>query len=126
MGDLGNFYNSLLKIRFLGGSIVQDINGLIWGVLIVLEPCNSHSSKVCRLGQITSDIFIGDLRGNCWISGWEAGRHVFEILFESECVMETVAGESFAEFSFNLEIIMQCFSNDQRLYHSKLLAHSVE
>ena len=40
--------------------------------------------------------------------------------------METVAGDSFAEFSFNLDFIMRCFSNDQFLYHSKRFAHSIE
>ena len=60
---------------------MQDINGLIRGLLIVLEPCSSHSSKVCRLGRITSDIFIGDLRGNCLISGCKTGWHVPELDF---------------------------------------------
>ena len=101
MGDLENLYNSLLKIRLLGGSIVQDINGLIWGLLIVLELYSSHSLKVFCLVRISSDICIGDLRGNSGISGWEAGWHVFEILFESEYVRETVARDSLAMFSFN-------------------------
>ena len=126
MGDLEDIYNSLLKIRFLGGSIVQNINGLIWGLLIVLEPCSSHSSKVCRLGQITLDIFIGDFQSNCRISNWEAGWHVFENLFESKCIMETVAGDSFAKVLFNLDFIMRCSSNDQLLYHTKQFAHLVK
>ena len=77
MGDLENLYNSWLKIRFLGGSIVQDINGLIWGLLIVLEPCNSHSSKVCRLVTMTSDILIEDLIGAGGIRGDARGEKDF-------------------------------------------------
>ena len=40
--------------------------------------------------------------------------------------METVAGDSFVEFSFNIDFIMRWSSNDQRLYHSKRFAHLVE
>ena len=75
---------------------------------------------------MTSDSFIGDLRGNGGNSGCEAGWHVFEILFESECVMETVAGYSFSEFLFNIDFIMRWSSNDQRFNHSKQFAHSVD
>ena len=74
MGNLETLYNSLLKIRFLGGSIVQDINGLIWGLLLDLELCNSHSSKVWRLVRMTSDILIEDLFGAGEISGDARGE----------------------------------------------------
>ena len=76
MGDLEHLYNSLFRIRFLDGSIPQDINGLIWGLLIVLKPCSSHSSKVCRLGRITSDILIEGLIGAGKISGDARGEKI--------------------------------------------------
>ena len=69
MDNFENLYTCLLKIRVLGGSIVHDINALIWGLLIVLEFCNSHSSKVCRIVRMTSNILIEDLIGAGEISG---------------------------------------------------------
>ena len=40
--------------------------------------------------------------------------------------MVTVAGDSVAECSFNINFIIRWSSNDQRLYHSKRFAHSVK